>query len=236
MKEKNAKKDNNSSGGNVDIGKGVSGSVIVTGSQNTINVGDAKNEDPKKKTLSCGVNVAITVALIGMVGTVLVAMFDSSIIERLLFPTPAPSSTPTVYVSETPTVAQPVPASETPVIIPADTLAPTITASPTQQAAEQKMTVVFFGNPLDGKGPMRVNFNARESFVTLPDSSSIACGTTRLCHYTFKILLDGKVVEEDENTDGLYSYVFGKRGQYIVTVYVCRDETCGGSRVMVNVR
>lgn len=182
---------------------------------------------------------AVIIAIVGMVGTVIVAMLGSPIIERLLFPTPAPSSTPTVFVSETLTMPlQATLESETPVIIiiPTETLMPMITASPLPDVAEEKMTVIFLGNPLDGKAPMRANFNARESFVTLPDGSSIMCGVMRLCHYAFKIMLDGKVVTEDSNTDGLYSYMFGKRGVYTVTVYVCRDDICGGSQVMVNVR
>ncbi|MBI5934960.1 MAG: hypothetical protein HY867_14740 [Chloroflexi bacterium] len=265
MTDKNAgeAKDSNVQSGQkgVAVGRDASKNVFITGDGHTINMGEPKiqsakpehtkrtsRKHPKKNKPKRKLNIAVVVALISLVGVIITALLTSSLIDRLLLSPPAPSSTPTVHVSETPTSPEAIPASETPnlsqpilvgdtpVIIPTDMLAPTIAASPTQKMAEQKMTVMFFGNPLDGKAPMRVNFNARESFVTLPDNSTILCGTTRLCHYTFKILVDGKVVEEYENKDGLYSHVFGKRGQYTVTVFVCRGKTCGGSGVMVNVR
>lgn len=245
----------------VSVGRDVSGSIFIAGNGNTINAGESgKREEPtpkkkrsraarKKKTTKRKLNTPIIVALIGAVSVIVAAWLGSPIIGRL-FPTPAPSSTPTptVYVSETPTLPQATLESETPILPQAplesvtptfvftDIPLPTFTASPPPDEAEEEMTVVFFGNPLDGKVPLRVNFNARESFVTFPDGSTIACGTTRLCDYTFKVVLNGTTVATDSNTDGLYSYKFGKKGQYIVMVTVCRDETCGGSRVTVNVR
>ena len=245
--------DNNDQADNGDalVGGNALGNVIITGNNNKVNVGKSETvEKPaakkkrsraarKKKSITKKPNTQIIVALIGAIGLIIAAWLGSPILERLR-PTPAPSPTSTAVVSESPTLLSATLESETPTLAPvtleSETPLPTITSSPPQDAADEKMTVMFFGNPLDGKAPLRVNFNARESFVTLPDGSTIACGTTRLCHYTFTVLLDGNQIETDANTDGLYSYNFGKRGQYVVTVTVCRDEVCSGSRVMVNVR
>lgn len=243
----------------VSVGRDVSGGIFITGNGNTINAGESgKSEEPapkkkrsraarKKKTTKRKPNTQIIVAVIGAVSIIVAAWLGSPIIERL-FPTNAPSSTPTIFVSETPTLPLATLESETPILPQAtlesdtptfvftDTPLPTITVSPPPDVAEEQMTVVFFANPLDGKAPLRVNFNARESFVTLPDGNIIACGATRLCDYTFTVLSGGNVVKTDGNTDGLYSYKFEKRGQYVVMVTVCRDQTCGGSRVTVTVR
>lgn len=229
------------------VGGDATKNVFITGDEPTINMGGPTSQDSGRKTTNRKrrkhskknkrkMNVAVVVALIGLAGVVITAVLTSPMIDRLVFSTPVSSFTPTVYVSETPTLSQAALESETPINASTDTLTPMISASPLPDTVKEKMMPIFYGSPLDGKAPMLVNFNARESFVILPDGTSIPCGTTRLCDYTFKVMLNDKVFKEDANTNGLYSYRFEKRGVYTVTVYVCRDETCGGSQVTVNVR
>lgn len=243
-------------GKGVVAGKDVSESVIVTGDGNVVNVGRQKKREvnsPKtqrtrhKKGKKSGMNATIVGALITVVGVISAALLSSPIIERLLFPTSVPTSTPTVFLSDAPSLPQATVASETPTtsptalltVLPVDTLTPetepTITVSPSVAPGE-KMAVVFFVNPSEGKAPLKVNFNARESYVIFADGTRGVCGGTRLCLYTFKIQLEGQLVTSDQNRDGVFSYKLERRGRYTASVTVCRGETCGANGVTINVR
>jgi hypothetical protein len=89
---------------------------------------------------------------------------------------------------------------------------------------------------LEGKAPLKVNFNARTSYAQFADGSIVACGATWLCDYTFTIYRDSKLVDTIKNNEGFLSYTFGGKGQYIVGVCVCRGEACNDDGVTINAR
>ncbi|MCC6499702.1 MAG: SUMF1/EgtB/PvdO family nonheme iron enzyme [Anaerolineales bacterium] len=110
----------------IDVGGDVSDSVIVTGSNNVINVGTqetpspkpekekaaepvAKKEQPKKSQPPRKPNTAIIVALIGLVGTICAALVSSPLLANLFDRTPEP----TAIISTTTATKTPAP-SKTP--------------------------------------------------------------------------------------------------------------------------
>lgn len=150
--------------------------------------------------------------------------------------------TSTAYLTDTPvnTVVIITSTEEAPVI-PAtvaftQTLENTITASPSPESNTDKMTVILQASLLEGKTPLRVNFNARTSYAQFADGSIVACETKRLCDYTFTVYHDSKLVDTFKNNDGVLSYTFGGKGQYLVTVYVCRGEACDDDGVIINAK
>lgn len=250
MKNQNSNDSDMPADKKVNIGKDVSGSVVVTGDGNTINVGEtrkAKSEaaprkhaapaKPSSKKTSRELNITIIVALIGLSGVIITALLNSPLIERLLFPTSVPSSTPTISLTDTATATQP---RETPIVSPAFTLTPglesTITVSPSPEFPSEQMNPFLSASLLEGKAPLKVNFDARDSFVQFADGSFVACGSTRLCSYTFTIRLGNQVLYTEDNIDGAFSYKFERKGQHSVSVRVCRAGTCGAVGIIISIR
>lgn len=83
-----------------------------------------------------------------------------------------------------------------------------------------------------------VNFNVRKSYVTFPDGSTYDCAIPRLCTFSWTIYHQdsGDRVFITGNDNGILSYTFPRRGNYIVTAYVCRSEVCDFGSVSVTVR
>jgi len=98
------------------------------------------------------------------------------------------------------------------------------------------MTAVLQSTVDEGKAPLRVNFDARMSYVKFTDGSLSACGVNRFCPYIFAVYRDGRLVEKISNNDGGLSYTFTAKGKYSVTVYVCRGEACNDDGLEVNVK
>jgi len=109
-----------SSSDEVEVGRDVSNSVVVTGNGNVINVGDKKSstKTPSKRRKTKQItttnvkqkpNVAIIVAVIGLVGTICAALIASPVLAMIfgwipdfgIFPIPtfSPTQTPTQVVT-----------------------------------------------------------------------------------------------------------------------------------------
>jgi hypothetical protein len=156
--------------------------------------------------------------------------------------TSIPPPTSTAYLIDTPvkTLVVVTSTEETSTISPTFTFTPvsenTITVSPSLEPKTDKMTAILQASMLEGKAPLKVNFNARTSYAQFADGSIVACGATWLCDYTFTIYRDSKLVYTIKNNEGFLSYTFGGKGQYIVGVCVCRGEACNDDGVTINAR
>lgn len=139
----------------IDVGGDVSDSVIVTGSNNVINVGTqetpspkpekekvakpvAKKEQPKKAKPPAKPNTAIIVALIGLVGTICAALVSSPMLTNLFDRTPEPTAI--VFTS---TATKPPAPSKTPtkVVTPTASLTPTVTPYPIEIVDSKGITM-----------------------------------------------------------------------------------------------
>jgi len=139
----------------IGVGGDVSDSVIVTGSNNVINVGTqetpspkpekekvakpvAKKEQPKKAKPPAKPNTAITVALIGLVGTIGAALVSSPMLAKFFERTPEPTA-----IVFTPTVTKTPAPSKTPTKVVTFTPAftPTATPYPTEITDEKGITM-----------------------------------------------------------------------------------------------
>ena len=86
---------------------------------------------------------------------------------------------------------------------------------------------------------IRVKLDARDSYLREPNGTQFPCrGGT--CNYTWKVYANGRQVGKAVNdSGGTFEYSFGKKGVYMVTVYICRGQDridCGGSgsQIVVN--
>lgn len=118
----------NSSDDDLEIGRDVSESVVVTGDGNVINVGGKQPSQPKKPSRhkKTGLNPSITaivVALIGILGTIMVALINVYGEELLATPTSSPTM-PTTIVSTDTFTPSPIPTDTIPPDEPTSTPAP----------------------------------------------------------------------------------------------------------------
>lgn len=226
----------------INVGKDVSDSVIVTGNGNVINV---ENKNAAKKPRRKGKpkpkdnsNTAIVVAVIGIIGTIIAALLGSPLLERWIGPA-VPTATPTEFVTATPFIVV-VTSTEPPVTPPTTTLTPTLentaTASSSPEPKVDKMTAILEATKLTGKSPLNVNFDARTSYADFAVGNNATCGNNPFCSYLFTIYHDSKIVERISNNTGMLRYTFNGRGQYFVNVYVCRGGTCEDDGVTINVK
>ena len=236
------------------VGGDVSESIVISGNGNVVNVGGGKpvkrrrrkaKPTPKKVNWS---NPTIIVAVIGAVATIIAALLNSPLIIGQKEPTSTPtsSSTPTDsatatdYVTSPPIIVVVTSTEVTPSASPTFTLTPTLentaTASPSPEPEIAQMAAILQSTIDNGKAPLKVNFDARSSYVKFTDGSMAACGNNRFCSYVFAIYRDGNLVEKISNNNGLLSYTFGAKGKYWVTVYVCRGESCEDDGVEIAVK
>jgi hypothetical protein len=83
---------------------------------------------------------------------------------------------------------------------------------------------------------LKVNFDARESYVQFADGSISRCGNGTFCSYVFTIYRDSKLVDKFINNSGALSYTCGSRGEYFVTVYICRGNACNDDGITVEAK
>lgn len=180
----------------------------------------------------------VIVAAIGCISAVSVAFLNSPLVPRLFPPTPT-----VALVAETPTVTPILPTvTFTPFNLPAtptEVQLPSLTEplpTSTIEPAISKMTVILTASMEEGKSPLPVNFNARDSFVQFADGNVAACGSTGFCTFTWAIYRDQKRVVAPFQGQGTFSYTFSGRGVYSVTVYVCREDTCADDGIVITVK
>lgn len=180
----------------------------------------------------------VIVAAIGCISAVSVAFLNSPLVPRLFPPTSTatlvvetPAMTPILpTITFTPFNLLPTP-TETQ-LIPLTEPLPTLTIEPTIS----KMTVILTASMEEGKSPLPVSFNARDSFIQFADGSVAACGSTSFCTFTWAIYRDQKRVVAPFQGQGTFSYTFSGRGVYSVTVYVCRVDACADDGIAITVK
>ena len=201
--------------------------------------------DTKIKRTSFGLKnkyaIAVVAALLVLIFAVLL---NSPLFESRAEPTPTmtatltptQSATATKYSTSTPIVVVVTSTEVTPTFTLTPTPENTATASPSPEPEIGTMMVVLQSSVDEGKAPLKVNFDARTSYVAFADGSSSGCGMNRFCSYDFTVYRDSRFVEKISNNTGTLSYTFPARGTYFVTVYVCRGQACEDDGVTVNVK
>ena len=154
----------------------------------------------------------------------------------------APPSTSTPLFTELPATFTEMPfATSDPTItlFPSSTKTMTATAVPTETITllpQPKLIVLLQANKTSGKAPLAVKLDARESYLTDYDGQRYVCrnGT---CHYTWKVYANGQQIgKSTTGSGGTFDYRFGKKGNYTVTVWICRgqdERDCGGSGIQI---
>lgn len=197
-----------------------------------------------KKAMSPELRVAIWVAIIGAIATVATALFNfppfidwvqSSSLPTL---TPISTSSPTSFITETPIPS--FTAALTPMVLPSITNAPTISVTPTDIPASAtpaaKMEVYVYADRATGKAPLKVKFDARDSYLRESNGIHFPC-RGGACFYTWKVYSNGQQIGRSENnSSGTFEYSFGRNGAYLVTVWICRGRDkidCGGGGIQI---
>lgn len=195
---------------------------------------------PRKSKTDPAVMVAIVSALATIMVTILGLPPLITYIDSRLNPTPT-------YTSIVLTVTSTNPSSETPTIISELTLTPIVTevvvsstppivTEPPTPAPAGVMIAELFASANTVRQGQHINFNARNSFVTFADGSVYNCVNYRFCSFGWYIYHTESATRTSTTTDGILSYTFEKRGNYTVTVYVCRSDICGYASTYVLVR
>ena len=132
-----------------------------------------------------------------------------------------------------------------------DTLSPTSSPSPTSTlpataspsetmtpVPAPKLIVLLTASKSSGKAPLRVKFDARESYLTDYDGQRYVCRNGP-CNYIWRIYSQGEQIGKSKtDSGGTLDYSFGKKGTYTVSVWICRGQDkidCGGSSIQVTV-
>jgi plastocyanin len=89
------------------------------------------------------------------------------------------------------------------------------------------------------KAPLTVEFDARDSALHESNGEVYPCKNGP-CSYTWQVYKGSqKIGKPTKNSTGTFEYTFGKKGTYLVTVYVCRgheSSDCGSSSTTVEVK
>lgn len=199
-----------------------------------------KAEPYSSKTTTEKKDTAIAVAIIGLIGTIIVGFMSfSPLVNWLnakLTPSPTPSAVGTIpppvldTPTEIPTISTILNSTDTPITF---TNTP---ATPTLESQNEFMTVLLTASANEGRAPLTVNFNARNSFITFSDHSTSTCINQNVCSFGWDVRLDGITITGMIQGEGVFSYRFEKRGDYLVVVNVCRGDTCNYSAASVKVK
>jgi len=186
------------------------------------------------------------VAIIGAAATVIVALLGFQPLINWLNSRIPPTSPATISIlSATPftTHTQAFLPTETsmPVVLPSLTFTPNITVPPTDTATIEpssvpKLIVLLVANKTSGKAPLKVKFDARESYLTDYGGQTYVC-RNGACYYTWKVYSGGRQMGKSvTDSGGTFDYAFGRQGTYMVTVWICRGKDrvdCGGSGAQI---
>ncbi len=186
--------------------------------------------EPSVITALIAASVSITVALLSFPPIVryftseptLTMWPTSTAIEpsAIIFATESPM--PKTIITDTPLPIQP-------------TVSLTITATESL-GLPTGMQVILVANQTNGKVPLIVKFDARDSYLRSVDGTIYECGA---CNYTWSIRQGTESKFGPEKTEGTLEYRFAKKGTYVVTVVVCRnssDAECGGTGRTIEVK
>jgi len=194
------------------------------------------------------IRTEVWVAIIGAIATIITTIVITLPTLLPFVPRIQPSPTPTFtltssstpFITDTPTVS--ITDTLIPVITPSITGTPTISVTPTDIPATvtpgAKMEVYLYADKTSGKKPLRIKFDARDSYLREPNGTKFPCRGGP-CDYTWKVYSNGTQLGKSvTDAGGTFEYSFGDRGVYLVTVYICRGRDkfdCGGAGVQIEV-
>lgn len=187
----------------------------------------------------------IWTTIITTLGVIIVALFAFPPFQRLFDPDPSPTPIPTATSTDTIT---PSPTS-TETLIPTsaltETFTPTITLTPIpptltftpKPGLPIGMQVIVVANPPSGKKPLKVNIDARGSFLRAANGDIFEC-KHGACSYTWYLTIPGGQSVKQPEKDGYIDFTFEKKGSYYINVYVCQGSdvancASGGTTVIV---
>ena len=183
-------------------------------------------------------NPIIAAALIGAIATIV----STWIASQSSPPDPTPTSTP-IATSSPVLTDTPIPLTQTlsPTVSPSSTstIAITATAVETITLTPAPALIVLLENDrAAGRPPLTVNFDARDSYLIASDGQQYPC-KYGACNYTWKVVFEGQKLEKSQlNSSGKFQYTFGKRGKYLISVWICRGKdavNCGGNGIFIEV-
>ena len=196
----------------------------------------------RKKRSRITPQVKLLIAFITAITPITVAWFSfkSSHPEPAPIPIVAPITilSPTPSFTDIPGVPTDMPAATT---LPPLTFTPNITVLPTgavtiEPSSVPKLIVLLVANKTSGKAPLKVKFDARESYLTDYGGQTYVCHNGA-CYYTWKVYSGGQQTGKSvTDSGGTFDYTFGKQGTYMVTVWICRGKDgvdCGGSGAQI---
>jgi hypothetical protein len=197
--------------------------------------GKTNSHEAKKR----GPDATVMVAIITVIGTIMVALFNFPPFLRLFDPNPSPTPSPTLDTS-TASLASAISPTLTEIILPVETSTPeiissnTVTLSPTPSIAAE-MFVSIVASRTTGRAPLTVRFDAKGSYVKAPDGKIFEC-SKGACRYIWSILLNGQEVARPDVTGGTMDFRFEETGTYLTSVYIChgsKSPTCGNGFIFV---
>jgi hypothetical protein len=182
-----------------------------------------------ESTAKPGIDSGVWIAIIGLIGTITVALIAFPPIQTWWNNRLNPTPTPIFFATETFTPS----AIEIPIFTleitstasPTETIQPTSTETPTLTLSTQVMMAQLTTNASEGKVPFTVNFNAKSSYVDVQGGDDLFCTFENVCTYTWSVRLDGNNVYGPTLGGSAFSYTFSSKGSYIVVVNVCRGKT-----------
>lgn len=211
---------------------------------------DRKDKSAEEKPTKEKPDKTVTVALIGAIVTIVVALLGFP--PLIAYLTPSQTDTPVAPTLLPPTnTFQPETLTPSPTFIEAitltftstESLTPTFTFTPIPPLAAFTptlpigMQVKVIANPPSGKKPLKVKIDARDSFLRAPNGDIFKC-RNGACSYTWYLTLPGGQPVKQTEKGGYIDFTFDNKGTYYINVYVCHgsdNPTCnsGGTNVIV---
>jgi hypothetical protein len=178
----------------------------------------------------------ITVSVLACIATVLGTILAFPPVLKYFQDTPTPTMLPLLTLTSIPPFLSndPPNMTATPFFIP--NAGSPVPLPPSTESPAQKMIAFLNANATYGKAPLQVNMNAQNSYVQLANGSILPCGQFHLCDYVWTVYRDGKSVGKPVVGDGVYDYTFTRKGEYFVTVYVCRGSVCEDDGITIEVK
>lgn len=188
----------------------------------------------------------ILTTVITTVGVIIVALLAFPPFQRLFDPAPAPTPIPTETSTSTMSAT-----FHLDTLTPNPTFTETYTAAPTEAFTLTPLPTTFtptsglpigmqvkvIANPPSGKKPLKVNIDARDSFVRASNGDIFEC-RNGACSYTWYVTNPGGQPVKQAIKIGYIDLIFEKKGNYFIDVYICHgavSPTCasGGTVVIV---
>jgi hypothetical protein len=191
-----------------------------------------------KRKKKSGISPQIWTAIITTIGVIIVALLAFPPVQELFKSKPSPTITSTLQ-PDTPTPSPTFTETHTPTSSPTETLEPIqpFTAFTPTSGSPIGMQVKITANTTNGRAPLDVTLNAKDSFVRAPDGTIFECKKGG-CSYIWYVYLNGEQFIDPQKTSGTLGLKLDKRGNYFVSVYICHGAdapTCasGGTVVIV---